>query len=222
MIQNCSCNKGCWGQNGESCQACAPGTYKTFQGCVSCQNLMATDCAACPLGTASNNSARPSVCPSCAPGYYQDTLSLTTCKACAAGTYQQGLGVVSVGNCTACAVGTYSTTVASGNVSLCLPCPLGQYCATVGLTAPVNCTAGMYAGVTGQRGGDLLQGADVCCQLHGHNHCCGAFQRFCADLGQHPIGLPKHIHFEQELPAVLLTVPPISDRYQQSTCHPDH
>ena len=149
VIQNCSCNTGYWGQNGGSCRACAPGTYKNFQGCVSCQNVVATDCAACPLGTASNDTARPSVCPSCVPGYYQDTVSLTSCKTCLAGKYLESSGGVSAGNCTDCPAGTYSTAVAVGNVSLCVPCPLGQYCGSTGLTVYANCTAGTYAGVTG-------------------------------------------------------------------------
>ena len=149
VIQNCSCNTGYWGQNGGSCRACAPGTYKNFQGCVSCQNVVATDCAACPLGTASNDTARPSVCPSCEPGYYQDTPSLTTCKACVAGTYNAQTGMAALANCTLCPVGTYSATVGASDVSTCLACPLGKYCATTGMTAPVSCAAGTYAGETG-------------------------------------------------------------------------
>ena len=148
VITDCKCIPGRWGPDGGTCRACAAGTSKTFQGCVSCQEVTATDCSACPLESASNDVGRGEACPVCATGHYEDVTGATACKTCPAGKYNTHTGMGALANCTLCPAGTYSATVGATDVSTCLACPLGKYCATAGMTAGVNCTAGTYSGTT--------------------------------------------------------------------------
>ena len=125
MLQvNCDCGNlpGYGTYFGQNCamHACDIGTYTT--------SLQATECFACPTGTACAYGCGPS-CPACGQGTYADTAGSISCTQCAGacdGVYGQysSCGADTAGSCQWCAnAGTYNYYTTDGGYSA--TCDLG-------------------------------------------------------------------------------------------------
>ena len=69
---------------------CSAGKYNLLPGCVACDAQVDTDCAKCPLGSASNAVGRNTTCDSCPGGAYSfpaKQTGATVCGICPNGTF---------------------------------------------------------------------------------------------------------------------------------------
>jgi len=142
-ISDCICKAGFSGEDGQACDPCGPGTFKTLTGdslCIVCgagrfspysarsidacedcalgkfSTLLATaGCTGCAKGTYSEESAQ-TVCQQCSPGTWSNTVNASneeTCTQCGAGKYQMSPGAVGENACKVCPVGKFSFVAAS-------------------------------------------------------------------------------------------------------------
>ena len=113
-VEDCTCNKGYSGNNGEVCNQCVSGKYKNNNGDAKCEdcalysvsNILLTDCT-CELGSTRNFS---NICVLCAPGKYKDYI-----------------GDGDQEECTMCTTGESSTMMGSATKDECEPCAAGKY-----------------------------------------------------------------------------------------------
>ncbi|CAM9125730.1 unnamed protein product, partial [Discosporangium mesarthrocarpum] len=138
----CECSPGYYRQ-GEACEACPAGTYKSAYGndpagCLPCPagsfsvSAGASDssaCTPCPLGTYSNftGAVSPDLCLSCPRGTYailEGKQSL--CTPCWAGYYSPVLNATSVGTCIPCPTNTSLPTPGGASRDDCTPCESAQ------------------------------------------------------------------------------------------------
>ncbi len=90
------------------CQSCPAGTF-------SLQNLQATVCTTCPLGTYSNLGA--TTCTSCEAGKYGSTTGLAGCTLCPAGTFSLSVSQILSSACVACPASSTSNSTRTGCVA---------------------------------------------------------------------------------------------------------
>jgi len=115
--------------NGDTCTACASGTYKDVTGAFICQT--------CPMGTSSATGSDTVTDCICNAGY-EASVNGVTCAACTVGTFKPSTGV---GQCTACPV--QMTSIEAGTEcipqicpsgmqfdtqNVCTDCPIDTYC----------------------------------------------------------------------------------------------
>ena len=129
------------------CEACAPGSYRTYAGM--------TACAPCAAGTFADAS-EASACVRCDAGTYQNTTSSTVCMVCAANTTstagssgclcKAGFSRCGITRfCEACAPGSYRTYA---GMTTCAPCAAGTFADASEASACVLCDAGKYQNTT--------------------------------------------------------------------------
>jgi hypothetical protein len=131
--EDCRCNVGFTGGNGETCTGCNAGTYKDSAGSASCtlcpagkysettRNKDESLCLACAdLTTSTAGTAQAQDC-TCNAGHTGPNGG--PCQACVAGKYKESPGSAA---CTSCESGKYSATGAATSVSMCLSCPQGS------------------------------------------------------------------------------------------------
>jgi len=146
----CQCNAGYTGEDGGTCSACLPGTFKTSTGSASCTSF-ATGKSSLATGSVEN------VCTCEAGSTGPDGAG--ACTLCGAGTYKELPGSE---DCTLCGVGsniaeTGSTTnICTCNAGWtgpitgpCVQCVAGKYKSYTGSEACQHCIAGTYSINTG-------------------------------------------------------------------------
>ena len=108
-VSNCVCNKGYTASDGDGkgCQACLPGTYKSFPGSAVCMQCF--DNATSPAASDSLDDCE------CDEGF----LGSLSCTPCPPGSYKDNKGSSA---CTPCEAGKYNNKEAADDESLCLPC----------------------------------------------------------------------------------------------------
>jgi sugar lactone lactonase YvrE len=136
------------------CPACPPGTFSTAG---------ASNCTACPGGTANPNAGGASctACPAgwaaapgsascfvCGPGSWTSSSGTPACSTCVAGSSFPGYGAQSGGLCAACAAGSASVP----GVSACAPCARGYYSAAASSSTCTPCSRGTTTLTTGATG----------------------------------------------------------------------
>jgi len=141
------------GVPGNTCVACAPGSYSSGTKCLPClaatiapssgscscqpcgagtqSSPNATSCELCPLGTYSNDN---NLCKQCPDGSISTTAGATSCKQCSTLLSQScGVGSTQGVSCRLCPIGTYGPSATSG----CINCPAVRG-AAVNLRAPAR------------------------------------------------------------------------------------
>lgn len=149
---NCTCNLGYAGVPGDSCIACAAGTYRKHEDVYICDPCpantfsvaLAADSDALCNSCGANRSSPPGSgserdC-ECDPGLYGPP-GLDTCTPCAAGTFSVHFNS---STCTACEPGKFSASVGAPTDAVCLECRAGAYAAEGGMTACVECPPGTW------------------------------------------------------------------------------
>jgi len=126
-----------------TCEACAPGSYKSSSGSHPCH-----PCAAGKYSTQLGASNGSLVCQPCAAGKHSSIAgadSSSACQDCAAGKFSTRIGASHAGTCEGCGEGKYS--MASG-VTTCLSCAAGKYSTQLGASTGMpcrECAAGKYS-----------------------------------------------------------------------------
>ena len=167
MLTSCTCNKGYTGADGDQCQPCIAGSYKSVLGtaaCVSCvagkysTTVAAAEDAVCLECQRHSVSASGREMCLCNAGYsgsgYSGSESFsggnTTCSACVVGTFKVRPGNV---ECDQCPINTYSDIEASDSDS-CVYCPSNSI-SPAGSSNYTDCKC--KAGYTGHNGGECIQ-----------------------------------------------------------------
>ena len=131
-IYDCKCQKGYTGPDGEACQSCQPGTYKSTVGSASC--------VGCSNHSWSSNASTSIASCICNAGFVASDQGV--CAACTAGKYQH---VKSYG-CISCSEGKYSSALAAISESTCMACPLHSSSPlATGSATGCSCEAGFEA-----------------------------------------------------------------------------
>jgi hypothetical protein len=135
-VGSCECAPGYFGLNGDTCNPCYAGQYKTIKGTSSCDSCVigkystasaataSSTCIACHNNTVSvAGSAARTQC-HCVQGYYTKDLGtlFASCIPCTAGTYNDKLNM---DTCSKCTSGKYSVISTSTSVESCITCPGG-------------------------------------------------------------------------------------------------
>jgi len=134
-IGNCTCNKGYTGADGETCTACATGTFKDVNGSEACSlcpdgkyststgAISEATCDACPAASSSGAGSDEGTdcvcnmgytgpaggeCSSCAAGTFKNVTGSSVCLQCSWGKYSIGTGMTSEATCSGCPPHTYS------------------------------------------------------------------------------------------------------------------
>jgi hypothetical protein len=161
---DCACNMGYTGENGQDCLACLAGTYKAVSGPMSCEMCPAgkfsketgktslSTCTLCPPGKFSTGTQTGS-CVDCPAGSFVDVAGSSTlgdcacnmgytgldgsiCSACSAGSYKAVKGSAP---CEMCSAGKFSSDQGANSESKCLPCPQGTYNTNTSQTSAAAC-----------------------------------------------------------------------------------
>jgi len=159
-IEDCTCNLGYAGAPGQSCTACAPGTYRDENSlnhiCEACptntyNNLYASisagACLSCQANTSSaagSGSQRACVCDPGLSGVLDPaagTDGVYVCTACVPGSFSDHKNA-SV--CTLCAAGKFSTARGAPTGDTCVACASGSVTLEPGLTACTPCAANTW------------------------------------------------------------------------------
>jgi len=184
VVEDCKCNLGYAGDPGDTCVACAPGTFR--------QNSFAYLCEPCPPHTynvdhAADNHAfcvpcqnntesaagspQQSACV-CKSGFSSkfvfDENSLKQyyeCTECAAGKFQD---TANSSYCDDCPAGKFSIAVAAVLANTCVDCSAGSYAVQTGTTECVLCAAGTWQNLALVQ--HQQQPCSVCPQNSSHNH----------------------------------------------------
>ena len=163
-INDCSCNAGYTGPNGQLCATCVSGKYKSATGSAACTSCTAgtysgavgattaSTCTKCATGKYSVAVAATnvSVCTNCSVGTYSNVTGATVCVLCPSNSYTPGPGnavclcnagytSTSGGNCTLCEEGKYKSTPGLG---ACQSCPDTRYASNVERTGCFVCPGG--------------------------------------------------------------------------------
>lgn len=142
---DCRCAAGFTGPNGQSCEACAPGTFKSTVGSSECSQCApgmysttsgATNssvCVACgDLKTSTVGSSSPASCV-CVAGYeVSDTDDTNDCVACTSGKFSNA----SNRTCVSCALGSYAS---GSGATACTTCPIHSTTVSLGATSVDDC-----------------------------------------------------------------------------------
>jgi len=116
-ISDCICKAGYSGEDGQACDPCGVGTFKTLTG-----NSL---CIACGAGRFLPLTARSiDACEDCASGKFSTLLAAGGCTGCAEGTYSEESGKTV---CQRCSAGTWSNTVNATNEQTCTKVGSGKY-----------------------------------------------------------------------------------------------
>ena len=125
-VINCICNKGFTASDGDGggCQACLPGTYKSFTGSAACMQCF--DNGTSPAASDSLEDCK------CNKGF----LGSLSCTPCPPGSYKDIEGASA---CTPCEAGKYSSKEAADDESSCLQCFSNSF-SEKGSVSLNNCT----------------------------------------------------------------------------------
>lgn len=133
VITACQCNPGFFGANGQACQTCQVGTWKSLWGpseCINCpkdtysSEVARTSIAQCQNCLANSESVEGSYTRTackCSFGYTSSVIGLDgeACIACSAGLYKNYTGHAA---CTKCPKDTYNDVEGSKSISSCIYC----------------------------------------------------------------------------------------------------
>jgi hypothetical protein len=141
----CICNAGYSGAtDGEICDACVAGKYKTTVGVGTCTDCAANEysttlaqvtssCLSCPLNSKAPAGSDDATDCQCNAGY--TGANGQTCTACVPGTYKTADGPQV---CTLCGNNTYSPAVAATTASVCVACQTNSR-SRMGSSQPSDC-----------------------------------------------------------------------------------
>lgn len=127
----CQCNPGFFGANGQTCQTCAAGTWKSLWGpsaCIDCVTdtyspyvARISPCLGCPVHSQSLSRSDGLDDCKCSVGWTSTVANTdgATCVACAAGKFKDAIGYAV---CSDCAADTYVDTTTSTSSAACIPC----------------------------------------------------------------------------------------------------
>jgi len=165
---NCMCNTGFTGPNGDLCEACDKGKFKDVSGARICDDCMegkystveaansADTCLNCVAGKYADT-AGSSDCQLCGKGTYSATDGMSSCVSCGAGKYLDTKGLKEESDCQLCSKGKYSSNTGASSDGTCQSCAMGKYLHLKGGikdTSCIECGAGKYSNVTGSSSGD--------------------------------------------------------------------
>ena len=135
-IQDCKCNAGYTGADGDVCRECASGKYKAALGSATCtlcpagkfSNFLAAtgegSCQACKAGSTSLAGSLTDENCFCNIGYTGPNGGTVLCTACAAGKFKSVTGSAA---CTQCAGGKYNRLESGTSMSDCINCGINTY-----------------------------------------------------------------------------------------------
>jgi len=157
VLENCACNAGYTGSNGQVCSVCLAGKHKAAVGpsdCLPCvagtwsAELGKTDevCTSCPDDSISAESSSEKTGCLCNMGYSGPDGG--PCDACEPGTFKPVKGS---DTCDVCSAGFYSELAAA---RACTSCPNNSWTAVEASSLQEDCLCN--AGFTGQNGGDCV------------------------------------------------------------------
>ena len=135
-VNECTCNIGYTGDNGQVCSACAYGTYKNTNGssvCTQCKqnanttNPAAADPSDCVCDAGFHGNYNQTECIACEIGEYR-YFENETCITCPTNTTTIAIASKNVKECI-CMVGFFenNNTGQQNNTSRCIPCPFDTY-----------------------------------------------------------------------------------------------
>jgi len=133
VITACQCNPGFFGANGQPCQTCQAGTWKSLWGpseCINCPKdkyssevarTSSTQCQDCLANSESVQGSSTRTACKCSVGWTSSVSGLDgeACTACSAGKYKNYTGYAA---CALCAANTYVDTTASTSPTACKSC----------------------------------------------------------------------------------------------------
>ena len=133
VITACQCNPGFFGANGQPCQTCQVGTWKSLWGpseCINCPKdkyssevarTSIAQCQDCPANSESVEGSSTRTACKCSFGWTSSVIGLDgeACTACSAGMYKNYTGHAA---CTKCPKDTYLEVVGSKSISSCMYC----------------------------------------------------------------------------------------------------
>lgn len=144
-VADCRCDAGFTGPNGESCEVCAPGTFKSTVGSTECSQCAedtysttsgatsADVCVACgALKTSTVGSSSPHSCV-CVAGY--EANDDNDCVTCTAGKFSGGIN----NTCAPCPLGSYAS---GSGATVCTTCPTHSTTVSPGATSVDDCVCG--------------------------------------------------------------------------------
>lgn len=167
FLDDCMCNAGYDGNQGDTCTACVSGTFKPsigFGSCGPCANgtygtTMASVCVGCPANSHAPTSSTVITDCTCNAGYYGNFIDTSACVRCPANSNSPVSSTVitacmcnagyygnATDTCMACGVGKYTGTIGT---SLCTDCVAGTYSAVTGASVCTQCPAGKFKSIVG-------------------------------------------------------------------------
>ena len=212
-LTDCQCMAGLTGPDGEYCNFCPEGTYKSTVGSAACSacpansnsildaGYWATDCL-CNAGYSGPDSG---TCTACATGSYKSSPGSAACSACPADSPSNaalteclcnaGYSGPAGGPCTACSAGTYTYE----GLGVCVDCPAGTYSYLPAATTCDECTAALRDSTSpagSDAASDCLCGAGYTASPGGSNAVCYAnrYPDLLRAFGYDATALYNHYH----------------------------
>ena len=172
-VESCVCIAGYTGVDGNECQPCTAGSYKSNKGSSSCrvcpsnsqspQRSVDVVSCICNKGFSGPHGGR---CNNCEVGKYKPSTGSAACTACIPGKYAEEVAQLSeILACVSCPVDTFSPAFSASSSTACLRCKSGSQSASgsadssncrcrIGTSGPdgglcQSCSTGSYKGAVG-------------------------------------------------------------------------